>query len=335
MRLRFEEHPIDLYACLLLSGMVAALIHLGVTGPWRMTLGLPFILLVPGYTLIFALFPEKEARHRGIGPVERIALSLGMSIAIVPLIGLGLNYTPWGIRLEPILVSLLLFVSGAAIAGAYRWRSIEAEKRHVIEIQIASSSLGQTGLDNALTLALAISILAALGALIWALTTPRIGERFTEFYILGPGGKADDYPTTLGINQSATVIVGIQNHEYQNLTYHLEVWLVNQTWDQDTNTTDYHWGILLDLLNVTLPSRPMDIDQAWTPQWEANYTFRIPVPGTNKLAFLLFKEEPPSLPGKPDHSALPGVPGEKQGPEATRERVETAYRQIYLWIEAR
>jgi uncharacterized membrane protein len=30
-----------------------------------------------------------------------------MSIALVPIVGLILNYTPWGIRLTPITISLL------------------------------------------------------------------------------------------------------------------------------------------------------------------------------------------------------------------------------------
>jgi uncharacterized membrane protein len=144
--------------------------------------------------------------------VERVALSLGMSIAIVPLIGLGLKYTPWGIRLEPILVSLLAFVAGTSMIAGYRWSTIEPNRRHAIELQVSWSSLGESRLDKALTAALAISILAALGALIWALTTPRIGERFTEFYILGPGGMADEYPTNLTVNQSANITIGIQNH---------------------------------------------------------------------------------------------------------------------------
>lgn len=94
LRARFENHPIDLYACLLVSAVVWLIICMGVTGPVRIALGLPFVFLVLGYVFIFTLFPEKRGQHRGIDPIERVALSLGMSIAIVPLIGLGLNYPP-------------------------------------------------------------------------------------------------------------------------------------------------------------------------------------------------------------------------------------------------
>ena len=54
------------------------------------------VLFLPGFTLIKTLFPTRE-----IDNIERTALSIGMSLALVPLVGLLLNYTPWGIRLTP------------------------------------------------------------------------------------------------------------------------------------------------------------------------------------------------------------------------------------------
>ena len=53
----------------------------------RIILGIPFALFFPGYLLIAALFPRKEAMVN----LQRVAFSFGMSIAVVPLIGLILN----------------------------------------------------------------------------------------------------------------------------------------------------------------------------------------------------------------------------------------------------
>jgi hypothetical protein len=81
--------------------------------PWsylRNALGAIFVLWLPGYTFIKALFPTHvptKTSTENLDTIERIALSLGMSIALVPIIGLLLNYTPWGIRLTPIVLSLL------------------------------------------------------------------------------------------------------------------------------------------------------------------------------------------------------------------------------------
>jgi hypothetical protein len=86
--------------------------------PWvyiRYALGTIFILWLPGYTFIKALFPEKE-----LDSIERIALSIGMSLALVPIVGLLLNYTPFGIRLTPITLSLLALTLTFATAALIR-----------------------------------------------------------------------------------------------------------------------------------------------------------------------------------------------------------------------
>ena len=82
---------------------------------FRYILGSIFVLFLPGYSLIKALFPTKE-----IDNIERTAISIGMSLALVPLVGLLLNYTPWGIRLTPITVSLLSLTIILSIAGLIR-----------------------------------------------------------------------------------------------------------------------------------------------------------------------------------------------------------------------
>lgn len=55
--------------------------------------------------------------------------------------------------------------------------------------------------------------------LIYVIAKPKIGERFTEFYILGPGEMADNYPTELTIGETGKVIVGIINREHEDVKY--------------------------------------------------------------------------------------------------------------------
>jgi hypothetical protein len=38
------------------------------------------------------------------------------------------------------------------------------------------------------------------------------GERFTEFWVLGPGHMAEDYPFNIGANASYSVFLGLANH---------------------------------------------------------------------------------------------------------------------------
>lgn len=52
---------------------------------------------------------------------------------------------------------------------------------------------------------------------------PAPSERFTEFYILGPGGKAYGYPENVTAGEEVEVIVGVVNREYRNETYRMVV----------------------------------------------------------------------------------------------------------------
>ena len=92
--------------------------------PVRVVLGLVLVLFLPGYSLIAALFPGRD----DLGGAGWIALSFGLSIAVVPLLGLALNYTPFGIRLVPVLVGLSVFaVLVAGIAGVRRCELTEGD----------------------------------------------------------------------------------------------------------------------------------------------------------------------------------------------------------------
>jgi len=79
-----------------------------------------------------------------------------------------------------------------------------------------------------LSIVLIIAIILAIAMTVYVIVTPKQGEKFTEFYILGPEGMADDYPTDLAVGEEGEVIIGVVNHEYARTTYWLEVKL-NET----------------------------------------------------------------------------------------------------------
>ena len=90
----------------------------------RWVLGSVFVLFIPGYVTVEALFPKS----RELDSIERFALSIGLSLALVPLVGLLLNYTPWGIRLTPIVVSLTVLTIGLAMIALAREYRFSSEK---------------------------------------------------------------------------------------------------------------------------------------------------------------------------------------------------------------
>lgn len=87
--------------------------------PWiylRYVFGAVYVLYVPGAVFIEALYPKRVE----LEDLERFALGVGLSLALVPLVGLVLNYTPWGIRLNPIYVGLTLLTLVFTFIGLYR-----------------------------------------------------------------------------------------------------------------------------------------------------------------------------------------------------------------------
>ncbi|MGC9069263.1 MAG: DUF1616 domain-containing protein [Thermoprotei archaeon] len=82
----------------------------------RWIFGSLFILFLPGYALVNVFFP----RRRDLDDVERLALSVGLSLAITPLTGLLLNYTVFGIRLNPVVATLSIFILGMTFLAVYR-----------------------------------------------------------------------------------------------------------------------------------------------------------------------------------------------------------------------
>jgi uncharacterized membrane protein len=251
----------------------------------RNSVGLPFILFLPGYALTAALFPAKY----DLDMIERIALSFGLSIAVVPLIGLCLNYTPWGITTLPILVSLSIFIFiMCGLAYLRRAKLPETESFDfsltAIIFSLKAEIMGRTEskLDRNLTVILVFSILLSMGTLTFVVMSPKEGEHFTEFYLLGSEGKADNYPTKYILGESRTIIVGVVNHEYRPVNYTMEIKLEN--------------------MSLSLPENVKHITLAHNETWEKPITLTPPLEGKDmKLEFLLFNETDKTTPYRDLH----------------------------------
>lgn len=251
----------------------------------RTVLGLPLVLFLPGYALLAVLFPTKT----GLEGIERAALSIGMSVAIVPLIGLVLNNTSFGIREVPLLVSLSVLIILACAAAYVRRMQLPEDKTFRISFRASVSSLlagvlGKTESSTEKTLRtfLAISVLALVGTVVYVAIVPHEQEPFTEFYILGPDGAATNYTTEYVQGESGTVIVGIANHEHRAVNYTMDVRLENRSLQLPENLKQ----IKLDD-NTTL-EEPLEI----TPSFE----------GENmELEFLLFNETEKRVPYRDLH----------------------------------
>jgi hypothetical protein len=76
-----------------------------------------FLICMPGYSTIKLLFPYSE-----LGFYEKLALSIALSLVVIPLLGFTLNFTPWGIRFLPVLASVgayTIVTAGVAATRSY------------------------------------------------------------------------------------------------------------------------------------------------------------------------------------------------------------------------
>ena len=172
----------------------------------RIALGLIFVLFFPGYTLIAAMFPKQD----DLDGAQRLALSFGLSIAVVPLIGLILNYTPWGIHLYPVLVSILIFIAVMGGVAWFRRRRLPLEQRFQVQFRPVLTWLSgiwsrQAGWNRVLSGLLVIAVITAIGTLVYVVQTPRIANIYSEFYILDMEGRAENYPGVLVLGEEAII----------------------------------------------------------------------------------------------------------------------------------
>ena len=123
-------------------------------------------------------------------------------------------------------------------------------------------------LDKALSIALVVAILAALGSIVYFVTTPQQNEKFSEFYLLGSQGKAENYPQQVIVGANVDVIIGVVNHEYQPTTYYVEITING------------------------VKSKEIDIGTlAHQQKWEGEVNFAAQTPGDKqKVEFWLYRD---------------------------------------------
>ena len=325
MEFSFKNIPIDIVLCIILSFILLPISFLNVEGFFRIILGIPFIIFIPGYVLIFALFPTKKIkRSRGIGLVERVALSFGLSLAIVPLIGLGLNYSPWGIRLESYLLIIFTFNLLFGLVGINRWFKVKHDKRYVISF---SSSFLKTSnrLDYIVNVFLVLSVLIAVVLSAFFLFSLKETEKFTEFLVLDLDGNIIGYPRNLSMSVNDTVSLSILNNEYETMDYTIEVWLINQSYN-DNVSVNVSEGVIQNMwfmgkINASVEYINLGFEEFWVPQWQSNFSYSVDRNGSFKLMFLLFVGSTDDYVVDEDYVGI------------AVEKIKRSYRDIHIWID--
>jgi hypothetical protein len=178
-----------------LVALIAALATLTDVVPplLRLLLAVPLVVIIPGYALVAASCSEAS-----ISGAERLALSIGTSLALAVLGGLLLNWTPWG--LQPAswggLLSTFTIVA-AAIALAR-----ERQRPTPVAVQPAPLRAG-LGVGSAFVLASAVAIHVGTVYLARASAAMSAEDGFTQIWML-PTPEAAPTSVRLGVKSLET-----------------------------------------------------------------------------------------------------------------------------------
>ena len=188
----------------------------------RIALGLPFLLFGPGYAVLAAIYP----RRTDLAATERLALSLAFSLAVLSVVALGLSYSSFGLRWEPLVASVSLLVLAASALAVLLRHLVPPGERLDISVRLRPRAFA--ALRRRLLTARAIALAAATASLAVAFLAllpekSTEGTPHTEFYLLGPGGRAENLPNELTVGDTAVLTVGVANREGAAKTYGITV----------------------------------------------------------------------------------------------------------------
>lgn len=320
---KFDMHlrsvlPIGEHLDLLLSFAVVvitdAVVLLEAPVPFRTPLVILTLFLIPGYVLTAALFPAGEptalsngvqppdSSQRSISPLERTVLSVGISIAIFPIVGICIDTFVGQLSTASLLVSMNLVIIFSVIVATIHRQYVPLSVRYAPGVLLEGIPSKRIKVD-ALTVILALSIVFAGGAIGYSQFADSQSTGLTELYVLNKssadGGTATDFRTELAQGTSTSFSVVIGNAEGNDIDYTIVVQLQHvkrtghETIVQERRQVSQH--------RVMVPSGDTR---------ELNETITPSTPGNKRVVYLLYRGDAPENP-----------------------QIQNAYREVHLWLE--
>lgn len=201
---------------------------------FRLIVGVPLVLMVPGYALMAACTGQMP------GWAERVGLSLGLSLVVAVLGGFVLYLLPWEIEARSwalLLGSITLGSSGIAL-----------RRRRAYPVVPTGAITGRISRRQGVLLGLAALIcVGAVGVARLGVTVQHTS--FTQFWMLPI--SADDVPS---------VQLGIQSWELTQAQYRLQVTVgtrVIQEWTAIDLAPGQQWETVLEVSGVQDSAEPV------------------------------------------------------------------------------
>ena len=288
----------------------------------REALGLLAVLFVPGYAAAAVLFPAKRPRSDtldwiGDAPfagdgnvtfIERLIIAVGLSVCLVPFIGIGLASSPLSLHASSFLGTIGMVSVVLTVAAVFRRAMVASEQRfNPSLIGFTLETLGRLktiAITSKLTLLLIIGFVVAGSGLGIAVLETDQSEQYTEFYLTmedsGTGADiADAYPDEILQGDTEEVHIGITNNEGERTTYTVVV-LLQSLSEGGVVQEEEH----LDSFSVTLDYRET---------YHEPHSIQPEMTGEDlRVTYLLYTDDQPEY-------VAPGT--------------DSAYRYVHFWVD--
>ncbi|NGM71208.1 DUF1616 domain-containing protein [Natronolimnobius sp. AArcel1] len=300
----------------IVAAIVLAVVDIG-SPIVRAAIGFPLLFFAPGYATVSALFPRQTPAHsvtatgligqvQEFSDLERVALAFGLSVAVIPLLGLGLAIASLGFSQTVIVAVVSVYtLLGVCVAAIRRIRVPRTERyqfsftRRLRAVRTAILGTNST-VHAAANVVLIASLLIALTSVGYALADPQSAEEYTDLQLLAEDDAGElvaaNYTSTVDSGEDIPFAVALENQEGESTEYTA---VVQEQWVSDGEVFDRtdHEHVDYQLADGDTTQDELSV----TPDAES---------GDVRIAVLLYDDEVPDEPSE-----------------------ENAYRYGYFWTE--
>ena len=178
-------------------------------GLLRIPLAVLALMLLPGYALAAAIFPDRNGQE----PAELLALSFGLSLALIAVVSLVWHSSPYGML--PTAAGLTMTAVTLAAAGvAARLRRGLPLQEPTLLLDLVRWPVGRA------TLAAGALVCALLSLGLWLVVFGPQPD-LTEFYLVGANGLAERYPRSAVSGETIDVRFAVVNQRDHTFTYRI------------------------------------------------------------------------------------------------------------------
>lgn len=295
-----------------------------VVGPSRLVAVAPLLVVLPGYALLSLLYP-RGARRRvddgrrplgglglrggGLAWRERLLLSFGLSVALLPPFGFVVAAAGTGFATVPAVAVPSGFTAACLLLGAVRRRRLPAGQAYEVPVRSWLAELDAAVFDArdrseaVLNAALVVVVAGALVGMAAAVAAPPSPESYTSLSLLTTSQSGDyvesGYPSTIVAGEPQSLVAGVTNHEDERTDYTIVVEIHRVSTDGGSTT-------VLERRSLARQEATVAPGETW--YWSHNVSTRM-LGDELRLTYMLYRGSVPA-------SAS----------------TDSAYRTAYLWI---